>query len=315
MSGSAPTRIGFIGLGVMGAPMARRLAHSGHAVRVFDIVEAVRHALDDVANVHVCDSPADAGEGADYLFTMLPESRHVEEALFGASGAAPTLADGALVIEMSTGTPAATIAIERRLSAMGRRLIDAPVGRTPADAAKGQLLVLVGGPSSTVEEARPLLSCLGSDIEHVGELGSAIKLKLVNNYMSMVGMVMTAETLMFARKLGLDRDTVVRVLQGTVAGRGQINVNFPNKVLAGDLSADFPLRLGLKDISQALDLAKTVSAPLSLGGVSRELFSLAGAWGRAEQDCTAMLLLLEDIANCRDERPEPVARDDEETRR
>ena len=110
-------------------------------------------------------------------------------------------------------------------------------------------------------------------------------------------MVLTAETLMFAGKLGLDRDTTVKVLQNTVAGRGQINVNFPKKVLAGDITPDFPLSLGLKDISLAIELAKTEGVPLFLGGVSRELFSLAKPWGRAQQDCTAMLLLLEDICN------------------
>ncbi len=204
-------RVGFIGLGVMGAPMARRLAAAGHELRVYDVVKDSRRAFHGVDNVHVAESPAEAGEGVDYLVTMLPESRHVEDVLFGDAGTAATLADGALVIEMSTGTPSATLAIERRLAAMGRRLIDAPVGRTPADAATGQLLVLVGGPADILDEVRPLLSCMGSDIEHIGELGSAIKLKLVNNYMSMVGMVMTAETLMFAGKLGLDRDTVVRV--------------------------------------------------------------------------------------------------------
>jgi 4-hydroxybutyrate dehydrogenase/sulfolactaldehyde 3-reductase len=226
--------------------------------------------------------------------------------LIGENGAAPRLAPGALVIEMSTGDPKMTESIGDALGQINVRMIDAPVGRTPADAESGNLLVLVGGSDDVVEEVRPLLNCFGSEIVHVGEFGSAIRLKLVNNYMGMVGMVMTAETLMFARKLGLDRDTVVKVLQNTAAGRGQINVNYPNKVLAGDITADFPLRLGLKDISLALDLARSVGAPLPLGGVSRELFSLAKSWGRSDQDCTAMLLLLEDIARCDPESSPPV---------
>jgi 4-hydroxybutyrate dehydrogenase/sulfolactaldehyde 3-reductase len=229
---------------------------------------------------------------------MLPESSQVHEVLFGAQGAAHGLADHALVVEMSTGDARQTLAMAGELARSGRRMIDCPVGRTPADAAAGTLLVLVGGPGDTLEEVRPMLACFGEDIVHVGPLGSAIKLKLVNNYMTMVGMVMTAETLMFGRKLGLDRDMLVHVLQNTVAGRGQINVNFPKKVLAGDVTADFPLRLGLKDLSLALDLAKSAGAPLMLGGVARELFALAAPWGRSEQDCTAMLLLLEDIARC-----------------
>ncbi|KAA3623927.1 MAG: NAD(P)-dependent oxidoreductase, partial [Proteobacteria bacterium] len=255
-------------------------------------------AFAGINNCQVASDPADAAHGVEYLITMRPESRHVEEVLFGEGGAVSRLPANALAIEMSTGDPAATIRIAEKLEETGHRMIDAPVGRTPADAAAGNLLVLVGGEEDAVADARPVLSCRGSEVVHVGPPGSGIKLKIVNNYMSMVGMVMTAETLMFARKLGLDRDTVVHVLQNTTAGRGQINVNFPSKVLAGDVSADFPLRLGLKDISLALDLAKSVGAPLSLGGVSREMFSLARSWGRSEQDCTAMLLLLEDIARC-----------------
>ncbi|MEK7437227.1 MAG: NAD(P)-dependent oxidoreductase [Pseudomonadota bacterium] len=292
------TQVAFIGLGVMGAPMARRLIASRFATSVYDVRADARAAFSGLDNCRVATSPADAAAGADYLFTMLPESSHVDEVLFGMQGAAQSLANNALVVEMSTGDPRRTMAMAESLEQMGKRMIDCPVGRTPADAKAGTLLILVGGSGDILEEARPMLACFGDEIVHVGPFGSAIKLKLVNNYMTMVGMVMTAETLMFGRKLGLDRDMLVHVLQNTVAGRGQINVNFPKKVLAGDLSADFPLRLGLKDLSLALDLAKSAGAPLLLGGVSRELFALAAPWGRSEQDCTAMLLLLEDIAHC-----------------
>ena len=290
--------IGFIGLGVMGAPMARRLAGAGHRVRVYDVSALARDGFRSVAGAEVADSPAAAAQGSDYLFTMLPESRHVRAVLFGEQGAAACLPANALVVEMSTGDAVATLAMAEELAAQGLRLVDAPVGRTPAEAETGKLLVLAGGDEATIAEVTPLLSCLGDEIVHAGPTGSGIRLKLVNNYMSMVSMVMTAETLVMARKLGLDREQVVRVLQGTVAGRGQINVNFPRKVLAGDITPDFPLRLGLKDLSLALELAKSVGAPMALGGAARELFSLAAPWGRAEQDCTAMLLLLEDIARC-----------------
>lgn len=292
------TTIAFIGLGAMGGPMARRLVRSGFQTSVYDLRSEACAAFSGLDNCRVAASPADAARGADYLFTMLPESTQVREVLFGKQGAASVLADNALVVEMSTGDPRQTMGFAAELAQIGKRMIDCPVGRTPADAIAGTLLVLVGGPSEILEEVRPMLACFGDEIIHVGPLGNAIKLKLVNNYMTMVGMVMTAETLMFGRKLGLDRDTLVHVLQNTVAGRGQINVNFPRKVLAGDLSADFPLRLGLKDISLALELAKSAGVPLMLGGVSRELFALAAPWGRSEQDCTAMLLLLEDIARC-----------------
>jgi 4-hydroxybutyrate dehydrogenase/sulfolactaldehyde 3-reductase len=137
---------------------------------------------------------------------------------------------------------------------------------------------------------------MADTIHYMGPAGSGIRTKLVNNYMSMVDMLLVAEALTLAAKCGLDRDKVVEVIRGTVAGKGQINVNYPKKVLAGDTTPDFPLRMGLKDISLALDLGAELGSPLSLGAVAREYFALARSWGRENEDCTAMLLLLEDIA-------------------
>jgi len=290
-------KIAFIGLGVMGRPMALRLAQAGHEIAVYDINPQAFAEFKSYTNCRIARSPADAAQNASHVFTMLPDSDFIDEALFGANGAAASMPKNALLIEMSTGNASRFMKTVERLQAMGLRAIDAPMGRTPTDAANGDLLVLVGADEATLNEVKPLLENFGKDIMLIGPVGNAIKLKLINNYMSMVSMVLTAETLMFAGKLGLDRDMTVKVLQNTVAGRGQINVNFPKKVLAGDITPDFPLSLGLKDISLAIELAKTEGVPLFLGGVSRELFSLAKPWGRAQQDCTAMLLLLEDICN------------------
>ncbi|HWD15254.1 MAG TPA: NAD-binding protein, partial [Casimicrobiaceae bacterium] len=123
-----------------------------------------------------------------------------------------------------------------------------------------------------------------------------IKLKLVNNYMAMVGTMLTAEALTLANKAGLDRATTVKVLSSTTAGRGQLIVNYPKKVLAGDVTADFPLRMAHKDVSHALSLGAELGSPLLLGAVAREMFALARPWGRADEDWTAMLLLLEDLS-------------------
>src|SRR5262249_37986032 len=161
------------------------------------------------------------------------------------------------------------------VEALGLRFIDAPVGRTPREAAEGKALMMVGAGEADLARARPVFEAMADTIVHVGPRGSGIRLKLVNNYMSMVGMVLTGEALMFAAKLGLPRDTVVKVLSNTTAGRGQLITNYPRKVLAGDLTPDFPLRMGFKDIHLAMNLAASVGAPLGLGGYARELFALA----------------------------------------
>ena len=292
----ATPRIAFLGLGVMGGAMLRNLVKHGFEVVGYDVNPAALDRLADVA-CRRASSPADAARGAQIVITMLPTSAHVRDALFGVDGAAAALQPGALVIEMSTGDAVETDRLGADLAQMQLRCIDAPVGRTPREAAEGKALIMAGAALSDLEEARLVFGAMADTIVHVGPFGSGIRLKLVNNYLGMVGMVLTGEALMFAAKLGLDRDIVVKVMSSTAAGRGQLNTNFPRKVLAGDITPDFPLRMGFKDINLAMNLAASIGAPLGLGGYAREMFALAKSWGREEQDCTAMLLLLEDIAH------------------
>ena len=297
-------KIGFLGLGTMGGPMARNLIRGGHALAVFDVAESAVGPF-RALGCRIAQSPGDAARDADVVVTMLPDSSHVREVLLGAAGACKTLRKGALVVEMSTIAASASLAIAKELNASGFRMLDAPVGRTPRDAAAGTLLVIAGGDAKDLEEARPLLECLGDSIVHAGPQGHGIKLKLVNNYMSTVGSVLTAEALTLANKAGLDRAVTVKVLSGTTAGRGQLIVNFPTKVLAGDVTPDFPLRMAHKDVSHALALGSEVGSPLMLGSIAREMFSLAGPWGRGDEDWTATLLLLEDLARADHQPPLP----------
>ena len=288
-------KIGFIGVGVMGAPMARNLARGGHEVAVFDASARALEAFRE-SECRAASSAADAAIDADVVITMLPDSAHVRDALLGEQGACASLAKGRLVIEMSTIAASASIALGDALAQLGYRSIDAPVGRTPRDAAAGTLLIIAGGTGDDIAQARPLFECLADAIVHAGPRGHGIKLKLVNNYMSTVGTLLTAEALTLANKAGLDRATTVQVLSSTTAGRGQLIVNYPKKVLAGDVSADFPLRMAHKDVSHALNLGAELGSPLLLGAIAREMFALARPWGRADEDWTAMLLLLEDLS-------------------
>lgn len=306
------SRVAFIGLGAMGAPMARRLIAGGFDVAVFDLDAAAVARFADVA-CRCATSPGDAARGADFLITMLPDGGAVEAALFGPpatpgvspgfpdagdtpatpGGAADGLAAGALVIDMSTVGAADNAAIAARLEERGLAMVDAPVGRSPRHAAEGTLLVMAGGRAVDVEAARPLFECLAETVVHAGPPGHGVRLKLVNNYMSMVGVAMTAETLALAKAAGLERAMVVRVLQGTAAGRGAINDRFPRKVLAGDVTPEFPVRLGAKDLALALALGDEASSPVGLGGAALDHFARARAQGRDDEDCTALLLALE----------------------
>jgi len=287
--------VGFIGLGTMGGPMSACLAKAGFAVRGYDLDPARAQALAQAGGT-ACASIAEACHGACAVVTILPRDEHVRAALLGEGGVAGHARPGTLVLEMSTILPRSSLEIGQRLREAGLRMMDAPVGRTPADAAAGRLLVMAGGEPADFEAALPLFRAMGDKILHMGPAGSGIRMKVINNYMSMVSMVLTAETLALARKAGIETPRAVEVLQNTVAGRGQINTNYPRKVLAGDVTPDFPIHLGHKDLSLGLALGKELEVPLFLGASALELFGLAGAMGRGQQDCTAMLLALEQLA-------------------
>lgn len=300
---SAPRRdtvIAFIGLGTMGGPIAQHLGKAGYTVQGFDLDPARARALAESGGI-ACADIAQACRNAAIIMTILPRDEHVREVLTGPGGVAAHARQGALVIEMSTIHPRTSMELASALQGRGLRMMDAALGRTPADARAGTLLVMAGGAEADFHEARPLFDTFADKVVHLGEQGNGIRMKVINNYMSMVSMVLTAETLAMARSAGIDTATAVEVIQNTAAGRGQINVNYPRKALAGDITPDFPLALGKKDLSLGLSLGHELGAPLFLGASALELFSLAPAYGRAGQDCTAMLFLLEDLMRGRQE--------------
>ena len=287
--------IAFIGLGTMGQGMAGQLLKRGFAVRGLDADPHKTAAL-AADGATACSSVAQACEGADAVITMLPRDEHVRHVLTGDGGVMDNAQPGTLVLEMSTIFPASSLQIGAALRKAGLRMMDAPVGRTPADARVGTLFVLAGGERGDFEQAKAVFDAMGDKVLYLGPAGSGIRMKVINNYMTMVSMVLTAETLALARKAGIELSAAAEVLQNTVAGRGQINVNYPRKVLAGDISPDFPIELGRKDLSLALKLGDELGVPLFLGASAHQLFGAACEQGRAGQDCTAMLLALEQLA-------------------
>lgn len=295
--------IAFIGLGTMGGGMAANLIDNGYALRVYDVVEAARQRFAS-APCQVATSPAAAADGADLVITMLPDWPQVESVLFGDQGACATLARGATVMDMSTIAATESDRIAGRVRELGLAFVDAPIGRTPGDAARGESLVIAGGNKNDLARLSSLFEVIGNKTVYAGGPGAGIRLKLVNNYMSTVGAVLAGEALTLANKAGVDRAAAVEVLSNTTAGRGQLIVNYPNKVLSGDTDPDFPMRMAHKDVSHALGLGAAVHSPLLLGAVAREIFGLAAAWDRENEDWTAVLLLLEDLA--RAEHLDPI---------
>ena len=282
-------KIGFVGLGQMGRPMSRNLVQGGHDLRVFDLDKSAVDALVSIGASPAA-SPTDAARDAEFVFTMLPTGPIVEQAVFGETGIAEGLGSDALYVDMSTILPQETAAIGARLRDRGLRMIDAPVGRTSAHAETGSLVFMVGGDDADIERARPLLMIMGESVTKCGSLGSAAAVKLVNNYISAVCNLVTAEGVALAQAAGVSVDVVVDVISATPAGRGHIQTTWPDKALKDDPTPAFKLGLAHKDLGLALDMAAHFKVPAATGSIARQIYSLARAQGRGDDDWTTGIL-------------------------
>ena len=283
--------VGFIGVGVMGLPMAHNLMKSGYRIRAFDLSNEALAAIGR-DGAEVADSAGGAAEGAEFVITMLPTGDHVADAVFGTDGVTESLDRDSLLIDMSTGLPAHFDATAQRLELEGKRVIDAPVGRTSKEAEEGTLLIMVGGDAQDVERSRPLLECMGDTIVHCGPRGAGIRTKLVNNYLSIVSNVVVAEALAIAEGAGLDRDIAIEVLMGTTAGRGHLGTTYPVKVLAGDLEPGFMVDLARKDLGLALQMSADAGSSRSMGISALPFYESAQNQGMGRQDWTAIYNLV-----------------------
>ncbi len=282
-------RIGFIGLGVMGSLMAKHLLKDGFNLALYDIDQGRCKPLANNDSCLMAKSPAEVMRLSSRLVTMLPTSNHVNIVLFGEEGAVSEITPGDLIIEMSTGEVKLLEQQAERIKTHNATLIDAPVCLSPAEAATGDLIALVGGDVDDLERADELLSSLTQRVIHAGPKGFGLRLKLINNYMSMVNHVLTGEVLALAKAVGLDRPLTVDLLQTTAAGRGQLQTNYPKKVLRGDTSADFSVDMGIKDLSMAISMLNDFEGNASFGILARKLFDSAAKAGYGDKDCTAVL--------------------------
>ncbi|WP_054177538.1 sulfolactaldehyde 3-reductase [Trabulsiella odontotermitis] len=289
------TTIAFLGLGQMGSPMASNLLAKGHQLRVFDLnPDAVRQLVDNGATA--ARTPAEAAKGAEFIITMLPNGDIVRQVLTGADGVCDTASAQSLVIDMSTIHPLQTDALIAELHDRGIAMMDAPVGRTSDNAKDGTLLILAGGTAAQVERARPVLMCMGSELVEAGGPGMGIRVKLINNYMSIALNALSAEAAVLCESLGLSLDVAIRVMSGTAAGKGHFTTTWPGKVLKGDLSPAFMVDLALKDLRIAVDVAQQTGAPLGMGKVAELYYRSASEDGRGRQDWSALLSQVRHLA-------------------
>ena len=281
------TDIGFIGLGTMGGPMATNLVKGGFRVKGFDIETKLINNFVAQGGIRA-NNCAEASENVEFLFTMLPMHDHVNKALFDQNGAVETLKKGAILIDMSTINPIESDKIRDLLGKKDIRMIDAPIGRTSKEAKEGKSLLMVGASKQDLDSVRPLFDILGDTIIDCGGPGTGARMKIINNYMTTILNVLSAEALTLAKSLGIKTDTCLSVLNQTPAGKGHLSTTYPVKVLKGDISPAFMIDLALKDLRIGNSLAKELDLPLSLGEIATETYVTAQNQGRGKQDWTAI---------------------------
>ncbi|MFT5720142.1 MAG: 4-hydroxybutyrate dehydrogenase/sulfolactaldehyde 3-reductase [Motiliproteus sp.] len=284
-------KIAFIGLGAMGLAMAKNIIKAGHIVVGYDRDED-RLKLHIANGGKISQSPAEATRDADFVITMLPIGSIVNSALFDEGGITETLAKNAIFIDMSTIHPAESDVLREKLNQRGFTMIDAPVGRTSIEAVAGKLLIMAGGDSDSVRLAQPVLECMGDTIIDCGGPGKGIRIKIINNFMSISLNALTAECLALSDKVGLDRDLAIKVMSGTVAIKSHMLTTYPKKVFKNDLTPAFPIDLANKDLLIALDLAESLGANMEIGRAANVVYNEAQDAGRGNQDWTALYSML-----------------------
>src|SRR5688572_8460146 len=288
-------RIGFIGLGVMGSPMASNLARKGFPLVVFDINPAPLGHL-EALGARAAASRAAVADDSDLVITMLPNSACVEEVLLGDGGVVARMRPGGAVMDMSTVDPLLTDRIAAAAAEKGIAFVDAPVGRLAAHAERGESLFMVGATDEAFARVKPLLDAMGTTIHHCGGPGTGMRTKLVNNYLAIVSCAFNAEALALSQRFGLSLEKTLDVIHGTTATNGQLKIAFPAKVLKGDTEPGFTIDLAHKDLTLMVDAANAARVPMPIGAAARESFSTARSQGQGDRDFSAMADVLCELA-------------------
>ncbi len=289
------TRIGFIGLGNMGRPMAANLVRKGQTLIVHDVVEAPVRALKELG-ASAGATVAEIAGACDVIFTMLPTTAAVAEVIGGADGILSHAKKGAIVVDMSTIDPLVTDRLAADAAARGIAFADAPVGRLASHAERGESLFMVGAADETFVTIRPLLEKMGTTIHHCGGVGTGMRTKLVNNYLAIISCQLNAEAIALSQRFGLDLAKTLEVIHGTTATNGQLKIAWPAKVLAGDTAPGFTIDLAHKDLTLIIEAANAVKVPMPVAAVAREAFSAARAKGAGAQDFSSIVDVLCDGA-------------------
>lgn len=288
-----PERIGFVGVGTMGKPMATNLLKAGYPLSVFDVNPAAVEELGRLG-AEPAGSAAAACATAEVAITMLPSSPHVEAAVLGPSGVLEGLRPGTTLIDMSTIDPTVTRKVARAAAERGVKMIDAPVSGSLPKAIDGTLTIMVGGPREVFEACLPILRAMGENIVHVGDIGMGETVKLCNNLIAAISQIAVSEAFAIGLAAGADPKVLHQVITKSSGDCWVVRTRPPCAGLVEGAPVDqdwapgFMTDLMLKDVGLALSLARSVGATSILGAVAQELYAAASAAGYGRKDFSAV---------------------------
>jgi 3-hydroxyisobutyrate dehydrogenase-like beta-hydroxyacid dehydrogenase len=282
-------RVAFLGMGIMGRPMAANLVKAGHEVSTWNRTGAKEK---EIEGARTAATPADAARGAEVVWMCVSDTKAVETVLFGPSGVEEALADGMIIADSSTISPSATLRFAERVKRRGAHYVDAPVTGSKIAAESGQLIFMAGGEESALATLAPLFQAMGKQVFPMGETGKGQATKLAMNLQIALIFEGFAEALTLATKLGVDINRLMPLVQASMVRSGVVDYKAPF-IMKRDFSPNFPLRLMLKDIHLTLDAAKEARVRLPGLEAVEEVYDLAAEEGHQDLDYAATLTLLE----------------------
>lgn len=282
-------KVGFIGLGIMGRPMALNLIKASFKLTVFNRTRAKTEPL-AAAGAAVADSPAEVARASDVVITIVSDTPDVESVLFGSDGLFHGAGSGKVLIDMSTISPEATIDFAGRLAEKECEMLDAPVSGGEKGAIEGTLSIMVGGKREVFERCLPLFNAMGKTIAYTGQSGNGQKTKLVNQIICATNIVSMVEGLRFARLAGLDMETTLKLVSSGAAASWMLS-NLAPRILAGDFAPGFMIKLQQKDLRLVRETIQKTGATLPGTELAYELFSEAVAEGLGEQGTQGLINL------------------------
>ncbi len=287
-------KIGFVGLGIMGKPMAKNLLKAGYQLVVYDIVAA---AVKEVAaaGAEAASSAKEAAQKTDIVITMLPNSPHVKAAVLGPNGVLEGAKPGMIIVDMSSIAPLAAKEVAAQAAEKGVEMLDAPVSGGEPKAIDGTLSIMVGGKKEIFEKCQTILSKMGASVVHCGDIGAGNTTKLANQIIVALNIAAMSEALVLGAKAGVNPETIYQAIRGGLAGSTVLDAKAP-MLLSGNFKPGFRIELHIKDLANAIETGHEVGVPLPLTSQVMEIMQALKVDGKAGNDHSGIAQYYEKLA-------------------